>query len=138
MYTDLQIDFIRAFGDKELKEGCIVMCDDWIQRTMVDDADLMLWNNWCPQCNYKWRMDENKDIAITKILWHEPHLFPDVAKVLKEKNMHIEIQRYRYAKTWYTLNISKTDTLLLSIDFDPCLPLLEQPKVMEQLLSLIK
>jgi hypothetical protein len=28
MYTDLQIDFIRAFGDKELKEGCKIIEDN--------------------------------------------------------------------------------------------------------------
>ena len=140
MYTDLQINFIRAFGDKELKFGCILES-----------------NVSAPNCKivsdfpWKWGYSIFYDYWLTvlglikydeiwrnyTILWHEPHLFPDVAKKLREKGYNLEVLQ------WDTLTsiirISRWDIKKPQIiEYKPCLPLLEQPQAMEQLLSLTK
>ena len=138
MYTDLQIDFIRAFGDKELKEGCLIktvedygtifhyrdiswpwapeMSDIRARYYVKDDPRIHTWSRWMRK---------------PEILWSEPHIFPDVAKVLTEKGATMLITNEYICIAWIWKHENNT------IPFDPCLPLLEQPQVMEKLLSLI-
>lgn len=87
--TDLQIDFIRAFGDKELKFGCVYKLH-WEYRKM----------SWVPA---------KIDKRYVKILWSEPHLFPDVAKKLKEKGIEV------WAKT---LDVNKRCLITVWDGFD--------------------
>ena len=144
MYTDLQIDCIRAFGDKELKEGCLIktvedygtifhyrdiswpwapeMSDIRARYYVKDDPRIHTWSRWMRK---------------PEILWSEPNLFPDVAKKLREKGYNLEVLQ------WDTLTsiirISRWDIKKPQIiEYKPCLPLLEQPKAMESLLALIK
>ncbi len=142
MYTDLQIDCIRAFGDKELKFGCLMLTPAWVCPYITSDSiehgntrriflsNTIWWvsGNLCIDDNHK---------SDCKILWSEPHLFPDVAKKLREKGYNLEVLQ------WDTLTsiirISRWDIKKPQIiEYKPCLPLLEQPQVMEQLLSLTK
>lgn len=110
-----QVAMIKAFGNQELTDYCIVQVA-WF---------------------YIYYRDKSVLESKYKILWHEPHLFPDVAKNLKEEGYRIEV-----TIDWKILlfrdDQSDFITLEEEIPFDPCLPLLEQPEVMEQLLSLIK
>lgn len=138
MYTDLQIDSIRAFGDKELKFGCILES-----------------NVSAPNCKivsdfpWKWGYSIFYDYWLTvlglikydeiwrnyTILWSEPHLFPDVAKKLREEGWELELGSIGWE---YHILVHERGIQEAIIYFNPCLPLLEQPQVMEKLLSLIK
>lgn len=148
MYTDLQIDCIRAFGDKELKGGCKIIEDNkyvysFCYRTLDTDVYRFILYSHSGHTNKLWRFtDWNVQVEasfwkITEILWSEPNLFPDVAKKLREKGYNLEVLQ------WDTLTsiirISRWDIKKPQIiEYKPCLPLLEQPKAMESLLALIK
>lgn len=71
-------------------------------------------------------MDDNIDEF--EILWHEPHLFPDVARVVKEKEAYIKIDTFRWL-----LYVSKYGTWETNqgIKYSPTLPLLSQPHLSE-------
>lgn len=84
-----------------------------------------------------WEINGYSEDTKIEILGHEPHLFPDVARVAKEKWWSVDI----YSSTWKEpqSEIAFADSswkIHESIDCNPTLPLLDQPKVMEQLLDL--
>ena len=142
MYTDLQIDFIRAFGDKELKEGCLIktvedygtifhyrdiswpwapeMSDIRARYYVKDDPRIHTWSRWMRK---------------PEILWSEPHLFPDVAKKLREEGWELASDTIGWE---YHILVHERGIQEAIIYFNPYIPLLEQPPVMEQLLSLTK
>lgn len=70
-----------------------------------------------------------------KILGHEPHLFPDVARVMKEYGLWMQmfsdadiIEIYEWSR----------DNMIKDIPYNFTIPLLSQPEVMEQLLEIFK
>lgn len=140
MYTDLQIDCIRAFGDKELKFGCLMLTPAWVCPYITSDSiehgntrriflsNTIWWvsGNLCIDDNHK---------SDCKILWSEPHLFPDVAKKLREEGWELELGSIGWE---YHILVHERGIQEAIIYFNPYIPLLEQPQVMEQLLSLTK
>lgn len=72
--TEIQLDIIRAFGSKQLSEGCL------IQKWLIIDKAYWVWHNSI-HCTLGNKFDKN-DI---EILWHIPELFPDFARVADEK-----------------------------------------------------
>ena len=137
MYTDLQLEAIKLFGRKDLTEGCISIEKDWT-----------LWKcdvreEWRTINLPEWQRNVTSSEIEWEILWSEPHLFPDVAKKLKEKGYLMQIAWLLGSgdtiNSYILINSHKLFTWeTQEIPFDPCLPLLEQSQVMEQLLSLIK
>lgn len=131
MYTPIQLEAIKLFGRKDLTEGCVSIEKDWT-----------LWKcdvreEWRTINLPEWQRNVTSSEIEWEILWSEPHLFPDVAKKLREKGYNLEVLQ------WDTLTsiirISRWDIKKPQIiEYKPCLPLLEQPQAMEQLLSLTK
>lgn len=144
--TDLQIDCIRAFGDKELKGGCKIIEDNkyvysFCYRTLDTDVYRFILYSHSGHTNKLWRFtDWNVQVEasfwkITEILWSEPHLFPDVAKKLREEGWELELGSIGWE---YHILVHERGIQEAIIYFNPYIPLLEQPQVMEQLLSLTK
>lgn len=141
MYTDLQINFIRAYGDKELKFGCFILHrvdDDYDGDGHIAKVveEIEWWIYFTPATPYWWT-DNSQDTTNYVIIWGEPQ-WHDVFKKLKEIGIHFQTMRYQTSMQWYTIQLEDAKKVYDLIDIDPCLPLLEQPEVMEQLLSLIK
>jgi len=144
--TDLQIDFIRAFGNKELKEGCLI-------KTVEDYGTIFHYRDiswpWAPEMSdirARYYVEGDPRIHIwsrwmrkPEILWSEPHLFPDVAKKLGEKGWTMDVStRTEEVPKAIRIYYGSLYRSYIDISFDPYLPLLEQPQVMEKLLSLTK
>lgn len=138
MYTDLQIDFIRAFGDKELKEGCLI-------KTVEDYGTIFHYRDiswpWAPEMSdirARYYVEGDPRIHIwsrwmrkPEILWSEPQ-WHDVFLRFHEKGWFFRLSfEMLLIKTW----IGWKEIELYP---NPYLPLLEQPQAMESLLSLIK
>ena len=132
MYTELQLQFIRRFGRKDLEYGCI--CEvEWKLYKYVQKTTKVIKNHmvWTPMYTDWYICFSHEHWTI---LGHEPHLFPDVAMVLEEHedfnaNMLVErdfIRLYPY-HSWGKVDIEWVSTL----------PLLQQESVMEQLLDLL-
>lgn len=142
--TDLQIDFIREFGDKELNQWCILQIywntDLWfIQEKYSEESKYRWFEIWFHTLQQNVYLTDTEILARKdiEILWHEPHLFPDVAKKLKEKGYNLEVLKVDALTS--VIRISRWDIKKPQfIEYKPCLPLLEQPSAMESLLSLIK
>lgn len=66
-----------------------------------------------------------------EILWHIPHLFPDVARVCREKGW--ALQAFLWYWNWVSdhILIMVWTTWNASISYDPTLPLLDQPSLPE-------
>lgn len=139
MYSPIQLDIIRTFGSKQLNQGCLIKIEN-------DYFHLMeKYDKWT---SYRWfeipigskmlyvtdtEIEYNKNI---EILWHIPHLFPDVAKVAKEKWWEYELLAN---PDWHELFIYGTWVKLFHIPYHPTLPLLDQSEeTLTQLLNLFK
>lgn len=125
MYTELQLQFIRRFGRKDLEFGCIVLSDNWYWITVKCIWHGDIFNKWK---SYQEHPTDDFSDDIKEILGHEPHLFPDVARAV------LGIGHISVSASWvinvYTKNDHKT------FDYNPTLPLLQQESVMQQLLDL--
>lgn len=132
MYSPIQLDIIRTFGSKELSEGCLIQeskrllriaYETWIKNAPYFCIDLTE-IQWSPQCGFN-----PKDYENAEILWHIPELFPDVARVAKEKDWIIKIE-YNYFKreyVWITIdNTFWEDDIYALIPYNPTLSLLDQ------------
>lgn len=136
MYTDLQIDFIRAFGDKELKFGCLVRLSNPKTGKFDDHFFYRVRSHFQEYTDFIPRATRNaENMKSCEILWSEPHLFPDVAKKLREEGWELELGSIGWE---YHILVHERGIQEAIIYFNPCLPLLEQPQAMESLLSLIK
>ena len=116
-YSKTQLDIIKAFGSKELSEGCLmeIFHTDLVHREMWWDdyetsvSNCIIWKyiSWFSESIFDFYYDENIFNIKTfwecwetnsyEILWHIPELFPDVARELQ--------------KQWYVLELLKIDTI---------------------------
>lgn len=117
-YSAEQLEAIRIFGKKDLTFGCIV--EIWFDsepnphiETVIIRTEEQLkkakeyfteWNAW---------------ILYKELLWHEPHLFPDVARVVEERWWLLEIK-------WGLLTITFPDRTYTSCKYLTTIPLLKQ------------
>ena len=129
MYTPTQLEAIKLFGRKDLTEGCISIEKDWT-----------LWKcdvreEWRTINLPEWQRNVTSSEIEWEILWSEPHLFPDVAKKLREEGWELELGSIGWE---YHILVHERGIQEAIIYFNPYIPLLEQPQVMEQLLSLTK
>jgi len=143
--TPIQLDIIKAFGSKELSEGCILN-NFWEIIKLKKDYKIIQ-NN-----------ESEKDILIfgknddelslnhnTEILWHIPELFPDVARVTKEKGIQIWI---KYLEPSFFVTDAQTCVITVwdwidsywEIPYNPTLSFIDQDEQLTliPLLSLIK
>lgn len=133
-YTDLQISAIKLFGRKELSFGCIFKywdiytryCHPWTSFHIVQKLNADTYAIW------------NEDFKKIEILWHEPHLFPDVARVAEEKWFSVWVVERKWV--WY-ISIGKIDNpnIVINQKFIPSKPLIEQSEsTLEKLISLFE
>ncbi len=137
-YTPIQLEAIKIFGMKDLTEGCIIFQPeyDYTFKIPEDEWDLMVAiRNW-----FRWTtiLEISESKVWFEILWHIPHLFPDVARELQ--------------KEWYVLELLKVDTIKsvlkisrfdikkdIIISYKKLIPLLDQSEeTLTQLISLFK
>ena len=154
-YSKTQLDIIKAFGSKELSEGCLmeIFHTDLVHREMWWDdyetsvSNCIIWKyiSWFSESIFDFYYDENIFNIKTfwecwetnsyEILWHIPELFPDVARVAKEK--------------WIIIRIWSNETIIYGfiyksestfrITYNSTLPLIEQEEsTLTQLLNLFK
>lgn len=126
-YSPIQLESIRIFGKKDLTDWCHTLEKNW---TMWH-----CWNwEWKKFYNSKWEWWISSDYweHMWEILWHEPHLFPDVARVVEERWWLLEIK-------WGLLTITFPDRTYTSCKYLTTLPLLEQSEeTLTKLINLFK
>lgn len=126
--TEIQLDIIKAFGSKELSEGCIVRDlyrdSQPIWKYLCDWKYLYEWNIWFIPDNEMtdWWETEN----IFEILWHIPELFPCIARVAKEKGWFMEVDTQFSEITFYVVNKYKENETIAFFKYDFSLPLIDQ------------
>lgn len=127
-YTNTQLDIIRTFGSKELSEGCIVKYK-WVYEKVVfynlEDERLLL--------DIGQYEADRQDI---EIIWHIPHLFPDVARVAEEKGKHMEVRTMIYDRIEFSV---KENPYPICIPYNPTISFLEQSEeTLTKLLNIFK
>lgn len=140
MFTPIQIEIIKAFGSKQLSEGCLIQIKWEYYFTIID----IEWD--VATCYHPLKCTKDKkrsiiDIEISKldwnrnkILWNIPELFPDVARVAKEKWYEMTV-----SSDWWISIRTHEDDERESIKFNPTLPLINQEEsTLVQLLNLFK
>lgn len=140
-YSNVQLDIIRQFGSKELSEGCIVRDlyrdSQPIWKYLCDWKYFYEWNIWFIPDNEMtdWWETEN----IFEILWHIPELFPDVARVAKEKEMDLECFISSFTDKYCIWFTKWPRDAIQSIPYNPTLPLIDQEEsTLVELLNLFK
>ena len=155
-YSKTQLDIIRQFGSKELSEGCLVWDFYnpnifWYKILEYEVFPCVV--NWESEYikvrsfhrkretyTYDSRQENDvKQIEYFKknILWHIPELFPDVARVAKEKVRFLEIKCPH--KCYLSISRWDIELELISIPYNPTLPLIDQEEsTLVQLLNLFK
>lgn len=147
-YTSIQLEVIKLFGRKELSFGCILLDKEWktYRKVVWESAwygyDVYTEYNIPPlleATSIEWEHQYSNNCKDDfEILWHIPHLFPDVARELQ--------------KEWYVLELLKVDTIKsvlkisrfdikkdIIISYKKLIPLLEQSEeTLTQLISLFK
>lgn len=137
MYSPIQLDIIRTFGSKELSEGCIFSYK-YLDEVWIDKGI------WFTEDSFPIRLENYRWITWSwkhKILWHIPELFPDVARVTKEKGMKVSYLGNLMINT--NKVIKRTNTSIefetFNIPYNPTLPLINQEEsTLVQLLNLFK
>ena len=86
--TPIQLDIIRAFGSKELSEGCLTLDKEWtMYKCLIRREWRMIhsnewgWWSWSSYSDYMW-----------EVLGKVPELFPDVARVARETNKSLRVE----------------------------------------------
>lgn len=128
MYSPIQLQAIKFFGDKTLSFGCIVEIKSFYHKrdnkifpwfyTILDEGLLLDDTHWV---FYEFVNMEELDY---EILWHEPHLH-DLFRVAEERGFYVsmspEITRI-YKEFWW----EPIETILI-----PSMPPLSQPHLSE-------
>lgn len=115
MYNETQLQAIKTFWKKDLEIWCKIFFKDSKQ------PFTFTWEIWV----FVWNPD-------FEILWHEPYLFPDVARVAEEKGKRID--NIYYFTEWFHICFQPLDRTLNNpkyIFYNPILPLLDQPNLSE-------
>lgn len=143
MYNQQQLDFIRAFWDKELTEGCYVIVDSvwqkysekpqkWRIAKYITDwkylsrTQILTCNDRNRRFKSSWELRE--------ILWHPVEWHHVFAKLEENDRFHIFGRKNWNYELWY---INAYDETVSKIKIDPFLSPMEQPTLMEELLKLI-
>lgn len=129
MFTTTQLEIIKLFGRKDLKEGCVVYIwknvhfPEWVQKVVYSDWYWIWLSNWHMQVDTS---------MVKEILWHIPHL-EDVFRVAWEIWAYTSIDNFEE-----TLSFRKSRYQELEeIPFNPTLPLLEQSEeILTQLINI--
>ena len=123
-YSAEQLEAIKLFGRKDLKEGCIISTRNNIIGTFVKKEPLV------DALSYQWIWIKEKEYPelLWEILWHIPHLSPDLFRVGIEKWFHVSLA---LQSRWeYVLSIYGSETQNF-YTYNPTLPLLDQPSLPE-------
>ena len=135
-YSKTQLEIIKAFGSKELSEGCLISSHEYINNDLWEELVIKKYvtktdspkyhPNYCIATDWK-------EYCIYGILWHIPELFPDVARVAKEK-------WYPILTDSWIIEFQLSDTEFVRIPYESTLPLIDQDEQLTliPLLSLIK
>ena len=127
--TELQLEFIREFGRKELSFGCIV--SQW-----WDEYQIFNFSDRFKNARY-WDNEEEEAMMIMnwgyKILWHPVH-WEDVFARLKEILWADDIVSLQF----WRLQIFSRKLWTIEIECNAIVSPMEQPELIEQLLLLIK
>lgn len=130
MYTTQQIDFIKAFGDKELTEGCSVEFRDKDWAWNFDIVTIVSNNQFATRWHSIW----SKKIDVQRI-WHHVEWHHVLSK-LKENGYYSEIDTEFCQLTIYKYDSFKEKEIIAFYDCNPCLSPMEQPLLIEELLKL--
>lgn len=139
MYSPLQIEIIKAFGSKQLSEGCLIETNSGkIFKFLYMEAEEPI--KWIyNRAYYIWQdLEHKKDYnganimkyasIDLKILWHIPHL-NDLYRVAESKDWIIKVE-YNYLKreyVWITIdNTFWEDDIYALIPYNPTLDLIDQ------------
>lgn len=115
-YTATQLEVIKRFWRKELSDYCLVKVD------------------W----KYIFHRDKSILESHYEILWHIPHLFPDVARVMRDRWWSIDYEENLNESNIWELYITHFGWNTV-IPFDSIIPLLDQSEsTLTQLLTLFK
>lgn len=120
-YSNVQLDIIRQFGSKELSEGCLVSTTWWIWKIYKNDDDHIFFVEL-----QNWELCVIRSKNSLEILWHIPELFPDVARVAKEKEMDLECFISSFTDKYCIWFTKWPRDAIQSIPYNPTLPLIDQ------------
>lgn len=133
-YTDIQLEAIKVFWRKDLTEGCVVEFNDHIIRKVY-------WKVW----KNHWAEREQFYIIGNRliehyfdsdwILWHIPNL-EDLFRVAEEKWVYMDIENKNNEINIWKWEYENSE-LLLSVPYNPTIPLLDQPSLPD-ILNLFK
>lgn len=153
MYTPTQLEVIRAFGSKELTEGCLIGSKQFHIYEQEIVYTPMIWGTWfhkqwntnlkkfrvhCPLTEEDIWFDF-EDITNYQILWHIP-ILEDVFRLAKNKWFTIDLssrsEHFLHSMRFYYWNKYRD---YWDINYTPSIPLLEQTEsVLIELLTIFK